>query len=74
MWRASSSCSALDGVNVAALALMATVTWQLARSALASPLAVAAALVSAVLLLRYRVNSAWLMLGGALLGLAALRP
>ncbi|WP_233261895.1 chromate efflux transporter [Vitiosangium sp. GDMCC 1.1324] len=59
----------LDGVNVASLALMATVTWQLGRSALVDVWTVGLALVSAVLLIRYRVNSAWLVLGGAALGL-----
>jgi chromate transporter len=59
----------LDGVNVASLALMAVVTWQLARAALIDPLTVGLALASALLLLRYRVNSAWLVLGGAAAGL-----
>jgi chromate transporter len=58
----------LDGVNVASLALMAVVTWQLARAAVVDLPTVAMALVSLVLLLRYRVNSAWLVAGGALLG------
>ena len=72
----------LDGVNVAALGLMAAVTWQLARAALvdeplrlggagAIALAVALALAAAVLLLRFRVNSAWLVAGGAAVGLVA---
>jgi chromate transporter len=58
----------LDGVNVAALALMAAVTVDLGRDALRDPLTVALALVSALLLLRFRVNSVWLILAGALLG------
>ena len=59
----------LDGVNVASLALMAAVTGQLARAALVDVLTVTLALASAVLLLRYRVNSAWLVLAGAVVGL-----
>ncbi|WAM25408.1 chromate efflux transporter [Myxococcus sp. NMCA1] len=58
----------LDGVNVASLALMAVVTWQLGRAVLVSPLPVALAAVAAVLLIRYRVNSAWLVLGGGCVG------
>jgi chromate transporter len=58
----------IDGVNVASLALMATVTVQLARAAVVDPATVVLGLASAVLLLRYRVNSAWLVLGGALVG------
>ena len=61
----------LDGVNVASLALMAVVSWQLGRVALVDGLTVALAALAAVLLLRYRVNSAWLVLGGALVGLLA---
>jgi chromate transporter len=67
--RASPAASAfLDGVNAASLALMAVVTLQLGRDALASPSAVAIAAVTAVLLLRFRVNSAWLVAGGAAAG------
>lgn len=61
----------LDGVNAASLAVMAAVTVQLGRAALVDGLTVGLALVSAVLLLRFRVNSAWLVLGGALVGLIA---
>jgi chromate transporter len=59
----------LDGVNVASLALMAVVTWHLGRSALVDLPAVLLAAASALLLVRFRVNSAWLVLGGAVLGL-----
>jgi chromate transporter len=59
----------LDGVNVTSLGLMAAVTWQLGRHALVDPLTIGLALVSAVLLLRFRLNSTWLIGGGALVGL-----
>jgi chromate transporter len=58
----------LDGVNVAALALMAVVTWPLFRSSVTDWLTLAIMAVSLVLLLRFRVNSMWLVMGGALLG------
>ena len=60
----------LDGVNVASLALMVVVTWQLGRAALVDGVSVLLAAVSAVLLFRFRTNSAWLVLGGAAIGLA----
>jgi chromate transporter len=60
----------LDGVGVASIALMALVTARLGRAALVDVGALALALASAVLLIRFRVNSSWLVLGGALLGLA----
>jgi chromate transporter len=59
----------LDGVNVAALGLMAAVTWQLGRASLVDPLTIAIAVAALALLLRFRLNSTWLILGGALLGL-----
>ena len=61
----------LDGVNVASLALMAVVTWHLGRVALTDWLTLTMAIVSGALLFRYRVNSAWLVLGGAAIGLLA---
>ena len=60
----------LDGVNVASVALMALVTWELARTALIDLLTIATAAVSFALLLRYRVSAGWLALGGAMWGLA----
>ena len=60
----------LDGVNVGAWALMAAVTLFLARSAVIDLTTMLLAISSAVVLIRYRVNSAWLVLGGGLIGLA----
>jgi chromate transporter len=59
----------LDGVNVAAVGLMAAVTWQLARAAIVDVFTAAVLIVSGALLLATRVNSAWLIVGGALAGL-----
>jgi chromate transporter len=68
----------LDGVNVAAIGLMAGVSWDLARAALVNPatglpdpLAVALALAAALLLVRWQVNSAWLVVGGGVVGVLA---
>jgi chromate transporter len=60
----------LDGVNVASFGLMAAVTWQLGQAALIDPLTIVAALVSLGLLVRYDLNTTWLIAGGAALGLA----
>ena len=61
----------LDGVNAAAVALMAFVGFQFARQAVVAPLAGAIAVVSGALAFRFKVNSAWLVLGGAVVGLVA---
>lgn len=62
--------SILDGVNVAALGLMAAVTWELGQAAVVDWLTALLAIVAAVLLFRFRLNSAWLVLGGAIVGVA----
>ncbi|MGC1191702.1 MAG: chromate transporter, partial [Candidatus Binatus sp.] len=59
----------LDGVNVGAWALMAAVTLFLARAAIIDVTTMILAIASAFVLIRYRVNSAWLVLGGGLIGL-----
>lgn len=59
----------LDGANAAALGLMAAVAWQLGVSSLVDPLTVGLAITAAALLIRYRANSAWLIVGGAAAGL-----
>ena len=59
----------LDGVNAAAFALIAAVIWEIGRASLVDVLSVLIALVALVLLLRFKVNSTWLIAGGALVGL-----
>ena len=59
----------LDGVNVASLGLMLGVTIQLASTAVVDPLTILVVLASLLLLLRFKVNSTWLIAGGALFGL-----
>jgi chromate transporter len=59
----------LDGVNVASLALMAVVSTQLARAAVVDLPTALLAIASMLLLVRWRVNSSWLVLGGAAAGL-----
>ena len=67
--RSSIAAAVLDGVNVASLALMAVVTWQLGNAALVGWLSLAICSISVILLLRFRVPSTWLVLGGAAIGL-----
>jgi chromate transporter len=58
----------LDGVIIASLALMASVTYSLGRDAVIDLPTALLALGSAVLLVRFRLNSLWLVLGGAFIG------
>ncbi len=58
----------LDAVNAAALGLMAAVTFTLARTALVDGGTWAIALTAVVLAVRWRVQPAWLVLGGAVAG------
>ncbi len=59
----------LDGVNVAAVGLIAGITVQLGQAALIDVLTVVLAVVAVGVLVRFKVNSAWLVLGGAIVGL-----
>jgi chromate transporter len=61
----------LDGVNAAALGLMAAVLVTLGLAALVDLLTVAIALIALALLVRWQVNSAWLVLAGAVVGFLA---
>jgi chromate transporter len=60
----------VSGLNVASLALMVVVTWRLGQVALVDWLTISLGVAAAVWLLFYRVNSTWLILGGAAVGLA----
>ena len=61
----------LDGVNVGSLALMVVVTWQLGRAALVDVTTIALAVLSALALIRFNINSTWLILVGAIVGAVA---
>ncbi|MGA2001860.1 MAG: chromate efflux transporter [Terriglobales bacterium] len=63
--------AALDGVVAGSLALMAVVAWQLGKASIVDWATLAIFGVSLIALLRFRVNSAWLILAAAVLGLAA---
>jgi chromate transporter len=67
--RSETAGAVLDGVNAASLSLMAVVTWRLGRAALVDWATATLSAVSLILLLRYRPNSVWLVLGGAIIGL-----
>ncbi len=59
----------LDGVNATALALMLAVTLELSRTAIVDLWTAALTLISGFLLVRYKLNSSYLMLVGVALGL-----
>jgi chromate transporter len=67
--RSATAGAFLDGVNAAALSLMLVVTYQLGRSAVIDLPTLLLALMSAVLLFRFRLNSVWLVLGAGIAGL-----
>jgi chromate transporter len=67
--RSAAAGAFLDGLNAASLALMAVVSWHLGKGSLVDLPTILLALVSGVLLLRYRVNSLFLILAGGFIGL-----
>ncbi len=60
--------AALDGVVAGSLALMAVVCWQLSRAAVVDWFTLAAFAVALLALIRFRINSAWLIMAAGLLG------
>jgi len=58
----------LDGVNAGALGLMAGVCWTLGASTLTGIVAGAIFMIALFVQLRWRVNAAWVVAGGALAG------
>jgi chromate transporter len=70
--QAAWTATLLDGVNVAALALMAGVLFQLGQHALIDAWTWLIALLSFALLLRFKFNSVWLIAAGAAFGLLRL--
>jgi chromate transporter len=62
------TAAVLDGINVAALALMGGVLLELGQSALTDIITWGIAFISLVILLRFKINSFWLILAGAVIG------
>jgi len=60
----------IEGVNFTALGLMAGVTWEISTTAIVDPITGGIATLSLLLLLVARLSSPWLILGGAVIGLA----
>jgi chromate transporter len=58
----------LDGVNVTAIGLMVAVAWVLGRASIIDPITSALSLGALLALVILRVNSVWLILGGAIIG------
>jgi chromate transporter len=61
----------VSGSNIS-LGLMAGVTWQLGREAIVDGVTVLVAAAAAILLFRFKLNSAWLVLAGGVVGLIGL--
>ncbi|MDV2995962.1 MAG: putative chromate transport protein [Chroococcidiopsis sp. SAG 2025] len=59
----------LDGVNAASLGLMVVVSYTLGRTALIDIVTVVLAIASAIAVFRFKINSAWLVLAGGMIGL-----
>src|SRR5918998_4091848 len=69
--RSATLSSLLDGVNVASLALMAGVTWEFGRAIVVDAFSASIGVAALVLLVRFKVSSSWLVVGGGAAGLAA---
>ena len=56
---------------MASLALMAGVTWQLGSATVVDAFSASIGVAALVLLVRFKVSSSWLVVGGGAVGLAA---
>ncbi len=66
--KATWTATLLDGINAAALALMTGVLVQLGQHVLVDVLTWVMALISFAILVRWRINSVWLIIVGAIMG------
>lgn len=67
--RSAWTASLLDGINVAAIGLMGAVTWELGRAAVVDWETAVLAVAAGLALVRCKINSAWLVLVGGVIGL-----
>jgi chromate transporter len=66
--RSALAAAALDGVVAGSLALIAVVAWQLGKASIVDRASLVVFGVSLIALLRFRVNSAWLVAAAAVVG------
>jgi len=66
--KSAAAAAALDGVVAGSLALMAVVAWQLGKASIADRPTLLVFAVSLIALLRFRMNSAWLIVAAAIVG------
>jgi chromate transporter len=66
--RSAVAAAALDGVVAGSLALIAVVAWQLGKASIVDRASLVVFGVSLLALLRFRVNSAWLIAAAAVVG------
>jgi len=66
--RSPAAGAVLDGVVVGSLALIAVVAWQLGKVAIRDWLTISILAVSVIAIFRLKINSAWLILGAAIVG------
>jgi len=66
--RSPAAGAVLDGVVAGSLALIAVVAWQLGKAAIRDWLTISILAVSVIAIFRLKINSAWLILGAAIVG------
>ena len=71
--RSPAAGAVLDGVVVGSLALIAVVAWQLGKASITGWFTVSILAVSILAIFRFRINSAWLILGAGIVGWIAAR-
>lgn len=60
--------SMLDGVNIGSLVLMTIVSLKLGQASLKDPVTIVMFILSFLVLMKYKINSAWLIIGGGAIG------
>jgi chromate transporter len=68
--KSAAAAAVLDGVVAGSLALMAVVTWQLGKASIVNRTTLIVFAAGLIALLRFRVNSVWLIAGAAVAGWA----
>ncbi len=66
--RSPTASAVLDGVVVGSLALIAVVAWQLGKASVTDWLTIVILAISLILIFRFKLNSAWLILGAGIAG------